>query len=203
MTTKSTLFSLATLLISSATLISCAKDETQTVNNQNTPAQTSTAVSYASIYSDESCTTPLVENVPLTGATTDINFVLSYGLDKVYMKYPTSEGTKVIALDVPQETVTKADPGSYTYFKYESDRYITLPVSLPEDAVKYLETSMISLQIMIWNLQSMILPIQLRHGKSNLRLSCMFVQWAVDILNVSDSFLKDSTNNMLTIVRPK
>jgi LruC domain-containing protein len=136
MTTKSTLFSLATLLISAATLISCAKDETQTVNNQNTPAQTSTAVSYASIYSDESCTTPLVENVPLTGATTDINFVLSYGLDKVYMKYPTSEGTKVIALDVPQETVTKADPGSYTYFKYESDRYVTLTVKLPEDAVK-------------------------------------------------------------------
>ncbi len=52
------------------------------------------------------------------------------------MKYPTSTGTKVIELTVPTETVTKADPGSYTYFKYESDRYVTLPVSLPEYAVK-------------------------------------------------------------------
>lgn len=136
MTTKGKFLSLATLLISAATLISCSKDETQVVENQKNPTQTSAAVSYASIYTDASCTNPLVENVPLTGSTTDVNLALTYGIDKVYMKYPTSTGTKVIELTVPAETVTKADPGSYTYFKYESDRYVTLPVSLPEDAVK-------------------------------------------------------------------
>jgi LruC domain-containing protein len=135
---------LSLLVLGAATFVSCSTDN-DAINETTEKAKTlktSSALTYVSIFSDEDCTLPLVENVPLTGSVTNVNFVLTYGMNNVYVKYPTANGTKVIEMAVPDATPSastsklKADPGSYEYFMTESDRYITLPVALPEDAVK-------------------------------------------------------------------
>lgn len=58
----------------------------------------------------------------------------------MYIKYPTSKGTKVFAQNISDEgksvAATKADAGSYQYFNTETDKYTTITVAVPEDAVK-------------------------------------------------------------------
>ena len=106
----------------------------------NTSINSSKALTYVSVYTDADCKNPLIENAPLTGELTDLSFPLTYGVDKVYIKYPTASGSSVISQEIENTNLSqkesRAAAGSWTYFDYETDKYTTLTVAMPENAVK-------------------------------------------------------------------
>lgn len=114
-------------------IASCSEDAVLDEGTTGTSGATK-ALSYVSVYADESATQPIIENAPLTTETSTLGFPLAYGLNEVYVKYPTKNGVKTEKLPV-KATVTRAsDPGTYEYFQ-EGHRYVELIITKPEDAV--------------------------------------------------------------------
>ena len=128
---------LATLLFGA-----CSSDDNENVvdnKDDATTITTSTAKTYVSIFADKACTTPIVENVALTKSVSDVNMALPLNLSTVYVQYPTSNGTKVFEQSVnsTQKAMNlQADPGSYNYMQNETEKYTTLQIAVPDDAVK-------------------------------------------------------------------
>ncbi|MEG1580681.1 MAG: DUF4842 domain-containing protein [Bacteroidaceae bacterium] len=129
------------VLFAAVSLGSCSNDDSLTEGN--TPPiggglATSKALSYASIYADANCKTPIIENTPLTSATTQVDFALSYGLNDVYVKYPTAKGYKVMQVAVTSENAAKKMKGTEIENSevYEATHAVSATIVLPEDAVK-------------------------------------------------------------------
>lgn len=104
------------------------------VNSGNTIDGKTEILSYVSVYADESSTHPLIENAPLTTETSTLGFPLAYGLNEVYVKYPTKSGIKTKKMPVTTTVTRASDPGTYEYFQ-EGHRYVELIVTKPEDAI--------------------------------------------------------------------
>lgn len=103
-------------------------------NSGNTTNGKTEVLSYVSVYADESATQPLIENAPLTAETSTLGFPLAYGLNEVYVNYPTKSGVKTKKMPVTTTTTRASDPGTYEYFQ-EGHRYVELIITKPEDAI--------------------------------------------------------------------
>lgn len=103
-------------------------------NSDNTIDDKTEVLSYVSVYADESSTQPLIENAPLTTETSTLGFPLAYGLNEVYVKYPTKNGVKTKKMPVAATVTRVSDPGTYEYFQ-EGHRYVELIITKPEDAI--------------------------------------------------------------------
>lgn len=127
-------------------LSSCSSNESTSggsspdANKVSTSINSSKALTYVSVYSDADCKNPIIENAPLTDNTTSLTFPLGYDVNKVYIKYPTANGYSLISQEIEDTNLSKkqsrADAGSWPYFDYETDKYTTINVAMPEDAVK-------------------------------------------------------------------
>lgn len=93
-------------------------------------------LTYVSVYADAKGDRPLIENYPVTSESTTLRFALPYGLNEVYVKYPTEEGVKTETFRVTEAPRTRAsDPGTYDYFyRLEDKRYVELVYTKPETA---------------------------------------------------------------------
>ena len=129
-------------------MASCSSND-DTTGGGTTPtkpaASASIASTYVSLFADENCTQPIVENAPIVGTSSNVTVSLPYGTETIYMSYPTSDGVKTIAKDVTSymtvsenvqssKSFLSEDPGTAEYM--ESNKFVTINIAKPEDAVK-------------------------------------------------------------------
>lgn len=106
------------------------------------PEAPAVVLSYVSVYADEQGNNPILENYPITSETTTLRFALPFGLNEVYVKYPTESGVETLKMRVedsaavtPASATRASDPGSYDYFyRQEDKRYVELVYTKPEMA---------------------------------------------------------------------
>lgn len=100
-------------------------------------------LTYVSVYADAKGNNPLIENYPLTSEVETLRFALPFGLNEVYVKYPTEKGVETVKMRVeesaaevsPSAVTRSSDPGSYDYFnRLEDKRYVELVYTKPEMA---------------------------------------------------------------------
>lgn len=94
------------------------------------------AMSYVSVYADESAKQPLILNAPLTSESTTLEFSLANGQNDVWVQFPTKDGVQTEKMSVAQKAVSRSsDPGTYDYFyRLEDKRYVELVITKPEYA---------------------------------------------------------------------
>ncbi len=127
------------MIASLCAFTSCSSSDDDNGTETKTPSAgltSSTALTYVSLFtsSDLSTDSRVLANVPLTGQNTPIEVYVPSGTTKLFMQYPTAEGTKIQEVEVPAEG-TRADPGSATYM-YEVGYATTITIAKPDDAVK-------------------------------------------------------------------
>lgn len=106
------------------------------------PETPAVVLSYVSVYADEQGNNPILENYPIISETTTLRFALPFGLNEVYVKYPTESGIETMKMGVeasaavtPASVTRASDPGSYDYFyRLEDKRYVELVYTKPEMA---------------------------------------------------------------------
>lgn len=106
----------------------------ESANSDSTTDGKTEVLSYVSVYADAKTSQPLVENAPLTAEKSTIGFPLAYGLNEVYVNYPTQSGVETKKMPVKTTTTRASDPGTYEYFQ-EGHRYVELIITKPEDAI--------------------------------------------------------------------
>lgn len=132
-TMKSYLFS--TFLVLVASMVACTDNDKKAHNDLGEQPNQAIKTYYVSVYADKDCEQPLIENFPLSKGDNNIDFSLAHGLNEVYVKYPTAIGTNIVKKQVQNLFPrTKADPGTYTYFNFESHRYVRLEYTGEENA---------------------------------------------------------------------
>ncbi|MGL4852870.1 MAG: DUF4842 domain-containing protein [Phocaeicola sp.] len=110
-------------------LASCTDNNDVVKEVTDEPTESEAQVRYISIFADQECKLPIVQNYPLKGNDNSVQFALAYGLDEVYVKSISAAGEKVEKMLITEvaNSSRSSDPGTQNYFdRFENIRFVNL-----------------------------------------------------------------------------